>query len=68
MARLVLPGEKKICQLSVRVEETERNRLVELADSRGMEPSSIHREALRAYLELDAPVDERISPPRGRRY
>lgn len=67
MAREVLPGEKKICQLVLRVEETERERLLELADSRGVDSSIVHREALRQYLDLEGPTNERFNPTRGRR-
>lgn len=66
MASNVLPGEKRICRVSVRVEETERNRLIELADQRGVDTSVVHRDALRKYLELEAPTNEHFSPPRKR--
>lgn len=66
MERDMLPGEKRIYSLTLRVEEMEWVKLQEKAESRGVDRSIVHRDALRKYLELEAPTNEHFSPPRKR--
>jgi hypothetical protein len=64
MARQMLPGEKRIEWLGVRVEEAERKALEDRARRDGVPTSVAHRQAIRHYLELEDPADEYLPPVR----
>jgi hypothetical protein len=62
-----LPGEKRICFLGLRVEETEYKKLYQQADEERISASQIVRRAIRKELELEDPTDEYLPPHRERK-
>ncbi len=62
MARELLLGEKRICRVTVRMEEREKERIMELADERGLTYNEIIRDAIRQAGDLQPPENEYLQP------